>query len=428
MSLNKTVSKVLVVLALIFLSPTLIYSQNVSAEEEKIARYIDAHTADAVALLEKTVNIESPTENLAGVKQVGLVFKEELESLGFTCRWIEMPAGMKRAGHLIAEKPGSKGKRVLLLGHLDTVLSGEKFRREGSRAYGTGSSDMKAGDVVLYFALKALHATGALKDASVIVMLTGDEESSGKPVEISRGDMIAAAKRSDVALSFENGGSNTATVARRGASGWTLEVMAKTGHSGQIFKESMGSGAIFEAARILDQFYETLRNEKYLTFNPAVIAGGTEIEVKEEGITARGKSNVVPAKVVVGGDLRFISEEQKEAARTKMREIVARSLPGTSAKITFSEGIPAMPPTEGNYALLKQLDAVSQDLGLGKIEALEPGERGAGDIAYISHLIPGLDGLGATGRNAHARGEYADLDTLPRQTKRAALLIYRLTR
>ncbi len=426
--MKKNTRKIIVALAFGVLFSTINYAQKISADEQKIVGYIDAHAADAVALLEKTVNIESPTENLAGVKQVGMVFKTEFESLGFSAKWIEMPAEMKRAGHLLAEKTGTKGKRILLIGHLDTVLSGEKFRREGNKAYGTGSADMKAGDVVLYYALKALQATGALKDANVIVMLTGDEENGGNPKEISRGDMLAAAKRSDFALSFENGGSNIATVARRGSSGWTLEVTAKTGHSAQIFKESMGSGAIFEAARIVNQFYEALHNEKYLTFNPSIIAGGTEIETLGEGVAARGKSNVVPAKAIVRGDLRFISETQKEAARAKMREIVARSLPGTSAKISFSDGIPAMPPTEGNFAILKQLDAVSQDLGSGKIEALDPGERGAGDISYIASLLPSLDGLGATGQNAHARGEYADLDTLPRQIKRAALLIYRLTR
>jgi glutamate carboxypeptidase len=416
-------------LAMIFaaLSATFAYAQKISPEEQKLIDYVDAHTNEATALLEKTVNIESPTENLAGVKQVGAVFKAEFESLGFSARWINMPPEMKRAGHLLAEKKGTKGKRVLLLGHIDTVLSGEKFRREGNKAFGTGSSDMKAGDVVLYFALKALRETGALKDASIIVMLTGDEEDSGDPVEVSRGDMIAAAKRSELALSFENGGSNIATVARRGSSEWTLEVKARTGHSSQIFK-SMGSGAIFEAARILDQFYETLRGEEYLTFNPSVISGGTEVEIKDQSLTTRGKTNVVPARVIVRGDLRFIREEQKEAARAKMREIVARSLPGATATITFADGIPAMPPSDGNYNLLKQLDSVSQDLGFEKIEALDPGVRGAGDIAYVAHLIPGLDGLGATGGGAHARGEYADLDTLPRQIKRAAVLIYRLTR
>ncbi len=426
--MKRTIRKIAATLTLIVLFSISYYAQKISAEEQKIVNYIDAHVEDAVALLEKTVNIESPTENLAGVKQNGMVFKKEFESLGFAAKWIEMPVEMKRSGHLLAEKNGTKGKRILLIGHIDTVLSGEKFRREDNKAYGTGASDMKAGNVVLYYALKALHVTGALKDANVIVMLTGDEESSGKPVEISRGDMIAAAKRSDLALSFENGASSTATVARRGSSGWQLEVTAKTGHSGQIFKESMGSGAVFEAARIINLFYETLHNEKYLTFNPSVIAGGTEIETSEGKFTVQGKTNVVAAKAIVRGDLRFINEEQKEAARAKMKEIVAKSLPGASAKITFTDGIPAMPPTEGNYAILKQLDAVSQDLDFGKIEALDPGERGAGDISYIAHLLPSLDGLGATGRNAHARGEYTDLDTLPRQIKRTALLIYRLTR
>jgi glutamate carboxypeptidase len=406
---------------------TCICAQKISAEEQRLVAYVDAHTAEAIALLEKIVNIESPTENLAGVRQVGAIFKKEFELLGLTAKWVNMPVEMKRAGHLLAEKPGTKGKRILLLGHIDTVLSGEKFRRQGDKAFGTGSSDMKAGDVVLYFALKALHETGALKDARVIVMLTGDEEDSGDPMEVSRGDMIAAAKRSDLALSFENGGSDVATVARRGSSDWTLEVTARTGHSSRIF-DVMGSGAIFEAARILDQFYETLRGEKYLTFNPSVIAGGTEVEVKGQSLTTRGKTNVVPAKAIVRGDLRFITEQQKETARAKMKEIVAKSLPGASAKITFNDGIPAMSPNEGNYKLLKQLDAVSQDLGFEKIEALDPGARGAGDIAYVTHLIPGLDGLGATGGGAHARGEFADLDTLPRQIKRAAVLIYRLTR
>ena len=243
---------------LVVLFSTFSYAQKVSPEEKKLIDYIDTHTGEAVAMLEKTVNIESPTENLAGVGQVGAVFKAAFDSLAFTTRWISMPPEMKRAGHLLAEKGGSKGKRVLLLGHLDTVLSGEKFRREGNKAFGTGSSDMKAGDVVLYFALKALHDTGALKDASIIVLLTGDEEDSGDPVEVSRGDMISAAKRSDLALSFENGGSNIATVARRGSSDWLLEVTARSGHSSAIFKKSMGNGAIFETARILNQFYETL--------------------------------------------------------------------------------------------------------------------------------------------------------------------------
>lgn len=413
---------------LFLFTPVCVSAQSLSSNEKKIVDYIDKNIEPAITLLQRSVDVESPTENTAGVKQVGMIFKSEFDSLGLSTRWIEMPPEMKRGGHLLAELKGSKGKRLLLLGHIDTVLSGERFRREGTRAYGSGSSDMKSGDVVLLYALKALKDAGALGDRQIVVMLTGDEENSGDPVETSRGDMVAAAKRSDYALSFENGGGNVATVARRGSSGWTLEVTAKTGHSGQIFSEEMGSGAIFEASRIIDQFYQTLKGEKYLTFNPSIISGGTTVDAGGGALTSTGKSNVVPAKVIVRGDLRFISEQQKENARAKMREIVARSLPGATAKISFEDGIPSMPPAEGNYALLKVLDQASRDLGFGKIEPLDPGARGAGDVAYVSHIIPGLDGLGATGRNAHAKGEYADLDTLPRQIKRAALLIYRLTR
>ena len=426
--MNRLIHKFEWVLLTIILACVSTNAQTLSAEEQKIASFVDAHQAEEIALLEKVVNLDSPTENVAGVKRVGRVFMSELQALGLTAKWIDMPADMKRAGHMLAQTSGTKGKRLLLLGHIDTVLSGEKFRREGNRAFGTGGADMKAGAVVLLYALKALNAAGALKDTRIIVMLTGDEETIGRPLEISRGDMVAAAKRSDLALSFEAAAGTRATVGRRGSSSWTLEVTAKTGHSAGIFRDDAGAGAIFEAARILDKFYETLHKEKYLTFNPSVIVGGTQAALKVTDGTASGKTNVIPAKVLVTGDLRFISEEQKEAARAKMRDIVADSLPRTSAKITFEDRYPAMTPNDGNYQLLKQLDQVSQDLGAGKVEALDPSERGAGDIAFVSHLIPGLDGIGASGGSAHAPGEFVELDSLPLLTKRAALLIYRLTR
>ena len=404
-------------------------AQRLNADEQKIVDYIDKQAVEAVSLLEKTVSIESPTEDTAGVKSVGMIFSKEFESLGMAVKWIDMPLEQKRAGHLVAESTGSKGKRILILGHLDTVLRGEKFRRDGNNAHGTGISDMKGGLVIALHALKALHSAGFLKDTKIILMFTGDEEDSCDPVSICRGDMMAAAKRSDLALSFEGTVRNTATVGRRGSSSWTLEVEAKTGHSSQIFRESMGNGAIFEASRILNEFREALSKEKYLTFNPALFLGGTTVETKDSTGSASGKTNVVPAKVVVNGDLRFISEEQKETARAKMREIVAKGLPGTKATITFQDGIPAMTPVEGNYTLLKQLDQLSQDLGFGKVEALDPGDRGAGDIAYVSNLIPALDGIGiGGGGNSHAKGEWAQVDTMPMLTKRAAILIYRLTR
>jgi glutamate carboxypeptidase len=420
---------VIMTIGLAVLMPIHLSAQGLSPDELRIIEYIDRHEKDALDLLERSVNIESPTEDLAGVRNVGALFEEQFQALGMTAKWINLPPDLKRAGHLLAETHGKSGKRILILGHLDTVLRGEKFRIDGNRAFGSGIADMKGGDVIVIQALRALKAVGALDDSRIIVMFTGDEEDSGKPTSISRADMVEAAKRSDVALSFEGTVLNTATVGRRGASSWSLEVQAKTGHSGQIFREGMGYGAVFEASRILNEFREKLVGEKYLSFNPALIVGGTTADITGPNASATGKTNVIAAKVFVEGDLRFISEAQKEAARTKMREIVAKNLPGTSAKITFEDGLPAMFPSEGNYNLLKQMDQASRDLGFGKVEALDPGERGAGDISFISDLVPSLDGIGMGGnRNTHAKGESAAIDSFSMLTKKAAILIYRLTR
>ena len=237
-----------------------------------------------------------------------------------------MPAEMNRAGHLFAETSGKKGKKLLLIGHLDTVFEEDspfqKFERvNDSTAHAPGGNDMKGGDVIVLYALKALHEQGLLKDAQIIVAFTGDEESTGKPLTTSRKDLIEAAQRSDIALGFETStGFNYATVARRGASGWELKVSGKRAHSSGIFNERVGAGAIFEMSRILNDFYKQVKGEEYLTFNPGVIAGGTfvDYDVATSKAEVFGKSNVVAQTAIVKGGFRFISEAQKEAARAKM--------------------------------------------------------------------------------------------------------------
>ena len=424
-----TAVRVSIVLALALLAPPLAGAQGLLPEERRVAESVEKHIGEAVALLERVVNIPSATLDVDGVRKVGAAFRAEFEGLGFETRWAEMPAAMRRAGHLVAERNGTRGKRLLLIGHLDTVLAGTPFARDGARARGNGVLDMKGGDVILLYALKALADVGGLEDRRIIVVLTGDEEDAGMPLERSRGDLVAAARRSDLALAFEAAIDDTATVARRGASSWKLEVRGVTGHSAGIFGGRVGAGAIFEAARILDAFRRDLP-EKYLTFNPSVIAGGTTVDYDghDKRGAAEGKTNVVPAATVVEGDLRFISAEQKRKAEAAMRRIVAANLPRTSATLTFADEYPAMAPTDGNYAALAVLDRASRDLGLDPIKALDPGERGAGDISFVAPLVDGLDGLGAKGAGAHSPKEFIDLKSLPDQIKRAAVLIYRLTR
>jgi glutamate carboxypeptidase len=398
--------------------------------ERAIAKQVAAGEAASEALLHRVVDIESPTENVAGVRAVGEAFAEEFRAIGMETRWVEMPPAMKRAGHLVAETRGTRGKRLLLIGHMDTVLAGEPYRREGNVAYGTGTTDMKGGIVVMLQALKALHATGRLKDLRITVMLTGDEEDAGLPLSASRGPMVELAKANDAVLSFETAVDGTATIGRRGIGGWTLETTGVTGHSSGIFGERLGDGAVYEIARILAAFQAELGAEKYLTINPALVVGGTKASLSEYGGTAEGKTNVVSPTAFARGDIRYISLEQERSARERMQAIVAKHLPQTGATLSFDEiSYPPMEPTAGNEAVLAVLDGASRDLGLGPVPALDPGDRGAGDIGFIAHLLPGLDGLGSGGGgHSHAPGEFLGLDTLTPMAQRAAILIYRLTR
>ncbi|KGK29338.1 M20/M25/M40 family metallo-hydrolase [Cellulophaga sp. E6(2014)] len=410
------------------------FSQKLSKTEKNIIASVERNNAEAKQFLEKVVNINSGTLNVEGVKEVGIVFKDAFDAINFKTNWIEMPAELNRAGHLFAETSGKKGKKLLLIGHLDTVFEKDspfqKFEMiNDSVAHAPGGNDMKGGNVIILYALKALHDNGLLKNAQIIAAFTGDEESTGKPLTISRKDLVVAAKESDIALGFETStGFNYATVARRGSSSWEVEVTGKRAHSSGIFNETTGAGAIFEMSRILNSFYEDVKGAEYLTFNPGVLLGGTFIDydTKTGKGSAFGKTNVVAQTALVKGGLRFMSEEQKENARNKMREIVANNLPNTSATISFEDSYPAMGPKAGNLNLLKQLNQVSLDLNQGEVIAYDPGKRGAADTSFVAAYVDALDGLGTMGTGAHTPEETVNLNTIEELTKRTAILIYRL--
>ncbi len=411
-------------------------AQTLSPREARIRGYLTTNFEAGVSLLQRSVNIPSGTFNVAGVRAVGALFRRELDSLGFTTRWIDLPASLRRAGHLVAEWNGPRaspgGKRLLLIGHLDTVFEGpgQRFARRDTVARGAGADDDKGGDVAIIMALKALKHVGALEEMRIIVIMTGDEEAAGRPLSTSRRDLIELARRSDVALAFEGGDATTATIARRGASEWILRVQGRQGHSSQIFRNDAGFGAVYEAARILNEFRETLSKQPYLTFNPGTIVGGTDVTYDSAEVrgTTGGRTNIIAKQVVVHGDLRFLTEGQKDSARAAMRAIVANSLPGTSATIWFDDGYPGMPPTDGNRALLATFSEVSQALGYPAVEGLPPERRGAGDISFVSGIVDGLDGLGVSGFGAHSPEEGVYLPSLKLAAERAAVLMMRLSR
>lgn len=423
--------------ALLFFS-TSAMSSGLTADELTMMAWIDANTENAIDLLEETVNISSGTMNPEGVRAVGKVMARELEAVGLSTEWIEMPDDMQRAGHLFGHRYRDGKKKILMIGHLDTVFEADdgfqSYRRDGDTAYGPGVEDMKSGNVVIVYALKALKEIGALDDLSVTVAYTGDEENAGSPLSLSKHDLVEAGKWADVSLGFEGGissdGQDWATISRRSSSNWRLEVTGKQAHSSKIFNESTGHGAIFEAARILNEFDQKVRGEEYLTFNAGTIQGGTDITYDNETNrgTTFGKSNVVPNRVIVDGDMRTISQAQLERARAAMREIVSRNLPLTDAHIEFEDRYPPMEPTEGNRRLHSILSQANEDLGRGPMPIVDPSRRGAADISFVAPYSDSLAGMGAVGEGGHTPDESLDLRSMPVAIKQAALLLYRLTR
>ncbi|MGH8286391.1 MAG: M20/M25/M40 family metallo-hydrolase, partial [Steroidobacteraceae bacterium] len=325
-----------------------------------------------------------------------------------------------------------RGKRMLLIGHLDTVFEQnspfQKFVRRGDSAEGPGVNDMKDGLAIMVAALRAMKTAGTLDKAHITIVLSGDEERPGRPLSISRRDMREAANHSDVALEFESlatkDGRDVGSIARRSSSQWFLNVTAKSGHSSGVFSKDAGFGAAYEMARILDTFRRELP-EPNATYNVGLLVSGATANIDHNNAAGRisGKTNIIPAAAVAHGDLRTLSNEQTERIRKKVREIVAQSLPKTQATIEFQDSYPAMPPTEGSRALLRKLNEVNEKLGLPEMGELDPLERGAGDIAFVADKLDGLIGFGAAGEGAHAPGETVDLTSFDRQIKRAALFM-----
>jgi glutamate carboxypeptidase len=407
-----------------------------SPAERTMIATVDAEQARTLALLERVVNQNSGTRNLAGVRATYDILAPEFAQLGFTVKWLPQDT-VQRAGHLVATHKGKAGrKRLLLIGHLDTVFEPDsgflKFERvDADHARGPGVSDDKGGDVTMLAALRAMQKAGTLKDANIEVVLTGDEEEVGQPVEQARAELVAAGKRADVALDFEglarDGGADMGSIARRSAGNWTLTVTARSGHSSGVFASGVGDGAIYAAARILAAFRAELP-EPNLTFNIGLVGGGATaaLSADEAEVRATGKTNIIPARAVVKGDIRALSQEQIERVEARMQAIVARDYPGAKAEIDFENKYPPMAPTAGNRALLDKLNGVNATLGLPPMGALDPLKRGAGDISFVAADVDSLVGLGPASEGDHTPAETVDIPSIRTQAKRAALLMSRL--
>jgi glutamate carboxypeptidase len=406
--------------------------------EQAMITTVDAEQLRTLDMLQRWVDQNSGTMNIAGVEAVRRIVEPEFQELGFKTKWIDMHA-VGRAGHLVARHVGSRrGKRLLLIGHIDTVFEADspfqRWTRDGDRAHGPGTGDDKGGVAVIVAALRAMKAAGTLRNANITVFLTGDEEDAGRPLAISRKDLVSEGKRADAALDFEDlavhdgpgGPVEMGSTGRRSAGSWTLTVSGHSAHSAGVGAGDYG--AIYELARIIDQFRRELPEDK-LTYNVGLVGGGqtAQLDADKIRLEASGKTNIIAASAVARGDLRAISQDQIERVEAKMRAIVGQSLAGAHAEISFDEDIyPPMPPTAGNRALLAELNGVNRDMGLAEMGELDPADRGAGDISFVAAEVDGLAGLGPVSSGSHTASETVDIPSIFKEAKRAAILMSRL--
>src|SRR3954470_18385611 len=165
-----------------------------SPAEQVMVHTVDAEQQRTTAMLQRWVDQNSGSMNIAGVEAVRRMVEPEFQQLGFRTEWIDMKAA-GRAGHLVARHAGAKrGKRLLLIAHLDTVFEPDSpFQRwtpNGNWAGGPGSGDDKGGIAVIVAALRAMKVAGTLRNSNITIFLTGDEEDAGSPLSVSRRDLV----------------------------------------------------------------------------------------------------------------------------------------------------------------------------------------------------------------------------------------------
>jgi glutamate carboxypeptidase len=360
--------------------------------------FCQQHHAEMMTLLQRMVEIESPSDNKAAVDRMGTFLAHEFERLGGKITFFPQ---QEAGNHLKAEFAGSAGKPVLLLGHFDTVwsmgtLANMPFRVEGGRAFGPGIYDMKAGIAMMAFALRALQAAGS-QHRPVTILLDTDEE-----VGSATGRAVVEATAKDCAavlvLEPSQGPKGHLKTSRKGVGDITIRVRGRASHSGVDFEK--GRSAIVKFTDL----------SSGITVNPGIIQGGT-------------RSNVIAAEAWAEVDLRIARAADAALLEQKFAALKPFD-PDCSIEISGGMNRPPMERTAGTVRLFEIAREIAGGIGL----ALEESSTGGGsDGNFTSALgLPTLDGLGALGEGAHASHESIVVDQLPLRTAVLAGLLQTL--
>lgn len=370
--------------------------------------WFQQHQPEMLDVLRRVVEMESPSDSKEALDRLGQFLGVEFSRLGAQVTFSEQS---QAGNHLKAQFSGDGGNPVLLLGHFDTVwplgtLARMPFRVEGGRGFGPGIYDMKAGIVMMLFALRALREMGA-QHRAVTVLLDTDEEvgsRTGRPL------VEATAKDCEAALVLEPAQSihGHLKTARKGVGDFRLRVRGRASHAGVDFEK--GHSAVVELSRQLLEVTKFTDLERGITVNPGVIYGGT-------------RTNVVAAEAVAEIDVRIARMADGPELEKKFHALKAFD-PGCTLEITGGINRPPMERTEGTVRLF---EIAKQQAAAMSMQIEEASTGGGSDGNFTSALgVPTLDGLGAVGEGAHASHESILLEELPRRAALVASLLQSL--
>ncbi len=379
-------------------------------DSNALRRIVDARLPRFMAELERLVNIDCGSYTPEGVNQVADFVADALRELGADVERIPHAsgAGLPALGDLVVGRFAGTGRRVLLIGHMDTVFdpgtaAARPFHAAGGRATGPGVTDMKAGLLAGLHAIAALHETGA---TPAITFVANPDEEIGSP--FSTPHIRELAVEHDAALVLECARANGDIVsARKGIADYDIELVGRAAHAG--IEPEKGRSAVLEAAHQVIALHELNGRWPTVTVNAGVIRGGT-------------RPNVVAERCTVKVDLRASAAAEFDAAAAEVERIVGSPiLDGITSTLDRTAAHPPMEKTPASARLVGLAVEIAGELGFELRDAATGGASDANTCAALG--VPVIDGLGPVGGDDHSADEWLDLASIvPRTTLLAALI------
>ncbi|MEP2651837.1 MAG: M20 family metallopeptidase [Paraglaciecola sp.] len=344
--------------------------------------------------LAQIINLNSYTKNKLGVDENGRVFTRWMEEIGFNT---EVFTREEIGDHLLFKSPIVEGKkRVLLLGHLDTVFppgTFTEFSEDKDWVYGPGVCDMKGGNIVALEALRNVNEQQGYV-TNIDMLLVSDEESGSDDSKYLSAEL---GENYDICLVFEAAGvDHEVVIARKGVGTFFINLEGKAAHAGNHYVD--GCNANLAAAHMIIALTELTDLAMGTTVNAGKISGGI------------GANTISPkAEIVV--EVRYTQKKEKERLLASL-DLICASPVVDGVTATLSGGIQrdVMQSSPNQMTLLAQIAGI---LGY----PLKTEKRGGvSDANIVSSVgVATLDGFGPFGDGDHTVTERASKASFKRR-------------